>query len=109
MHASTATDRVPRLGWADVVTERDHDFVLPTTESRCFYFAHGYHAVCDRPTSVIATTAFSGGQIAAVIGENNIIGCQFHPEKSQDAGMDFLAHLVARIERDTSVGVAAAS
>jgi glutamine amidotransferase len=109
LKSSPEIDRVPRLGWADVDTERDHDFILPTTESRSFYFAHGFHAVCERPTSVIATTAFSGGKIAAVIGENNIIGCQFHPEKSQDAGMDFLAHLVARIVRDRPVSVAAAS
>lgn len=109
LKSSKAIDRVPRLGWADVDIERDHDFVPPTTESRSFYFAHGYHAVCDRPTSLIATTAFSGGKIAALIGENNIIGCQFHPEKSQDAGMDFLAHLVERIERDTPLSGASAS
>lgn len=106
---TTGADRLPRLGWADVRIDNPHPFLQDSEGDRDFYFAHGYHAACQNADAVRATTSFNGNRIAAIIAENNIIGCQFHPEKSQDAGMDFLAHLVTRFSTDASKSLAAAS
>lgn len=87
---------VPRLGWAEVEFERSHDYFEPNAEARPFYFAHSHHARCTDPGHVIATTGFGDSRIAAVIGHDNIVGCQFHPEKSQGAGLDLLNYLAKR-------------
>ncbi len=53
------------------------------------YFVHSYHFVAERPTDVIATVDY-GGPVAAVIGRDNLLGVQFHPEKSQHVGLALL-------------------
>ena len=68
-----ADDRVPRLGW---------EMVEPLGEA--FYFAHSYYA------ETRSATDFANG-VTAVVRNGAFIGCQFHPEKSGDAGLDFLA------------------
>jgi glutamine amidotransferase len=57
------------------------------------YFVHSY---CFKPTDkahLLATTEY-GGAVAAVIGRENIVGTQFHPEKSQAAGLSFLGNFL---------------
>lgn len=88
--------RVPRLGWAEVTMDLPHSLIEPTTKARPFYFAHSHHARCDEPNQVIGTTGFGAERIAAVIGMDNILGCQFHPEKSQDAGLNLLQYMTRR-------------
>jgi len=87
---------VPRLGWAMVKRERSHPLIESAVETRSFYFAHSYHSCCENPDHVIATTEFGDTSIAAVIGAENILGCQFHPEKSQDAGLELLRYMARR-------------
>lgn len=94
-----APEQVPRLGWDIVQIDGDHPCLPQARTSRDFYFAHSYHAICANPSDVIATTPFGQGRIAAVIARKNVVGCQFHPEKSHDAGMDFLEALVAFCEK----------
>jgi glutamine amidotransferase len=56
-------------------------------KSRCdFYFVHSYAAVCERESDLLATTDY-GGDVTAVIGRANVVGVQFHPEKSQLNGL----------------------
>lgn len=71
-------DRVPRLGWVTV---------LPLGAT--FYFAHSYHA--DTP---FGTDVADGA--TAIVRNGSFIGCQFHPEKSGEAGLDFLASCLSR-------------
>jgi glutamine amidotransferase len=94
-------DHIPRLGWAEVRAEPGSDLISLLPVPRDFYFAHSYHVVCDDPRSVVASTPFGAGSVAAIIARNNIMGCQFHPEKSQDAGMNFLSNMIARISQGT--------
>ena len=71
-------DRVPRLGW---------EMVEPL--GAAFYFAHSYYA------ETTSATDFAQG-VAAVVRNRAFIGCQFHPEKSGDAGLEFLASCLSR-------------
>lgn len=53
------------------------------------YFVHSYHCVLDDPQAIVADTVY-GASIAAVIQQSNILGIQFHPEKSQKYGLDIM-------------------
>ena len=78
--------RVPHMGWNDVVPSDDHALV-PHGEA---YFLHSYAFAGD---GVIATTDH-GGSVAAAIGRDNLLGVQFHPEKSQRYGLQLLARFL---------------
>jgi glutamine amidotransferase len=55
-------------------------------EQQRYYFVHSFHAVCDEPADVIATTTH-GGALTASIGRGSVLGVQFHPEKSHRFGL----------------------
>ena len=81
-----ATDlKIPHMGWNDVVPSDN----APLVERGEAYFLHGYHFDAADATDVLATTDH-GGVLVAAIGRDNIMGVQFHPEKSQAYGINFL-------------------
>jgi glutamine amidotransferase len=77
--------KVPHMGWNDVMT-RPHAPLLAPGEA---YFLHSYHFVPDDGHHVLAMTDHGGGLVAAV-GRDNLVGVQFHPEKSQAYGLALL-------------------
>lgn len=82
--------RVPNIGWREV-RRTGHSAVLPQAlEGRCFYHVHSYHLQCVDPTHVAGVSNFGATDIASVVHRGNVFGTQFHPEKSQDAGLDLL-------------------
>jgi glutamine amidotransferase len=78
--------KVPHMGWNDVVPDQTHALVSPGEA----YFVHSYAFVPADSATLLATTDH-GGPLAAAIGRDNLIGVQFHPEKSQRYGLSFLA------------------
>jgi len=81
-----ATDlKIPHMGWNDVVPSDN----APLVERGEAYFLHGYHFDAADATDVLATTDH-GGALVAAVGRANIMGVQFHPEKSQAYGINFL-------------------
>ena len=87
--------RIPHMGWNEICAANHEangnsmaDRLFPThiTEQR-FYFVHSYHVCCTEPGNVLATARY-GHEITAAIGKDNIVGVQFHPEKSHRFGMD---------------------
>jgi glutamine amidotransferase len=81
--------KIPHMGWNTLSMRRSHALMNDAADGADVYFVHSY---CIRPKSaghVLATTDY-GGEIAAVVGRDNIVGTQFHPEKSQAAGLAFL-------------------
>ncbi len=91
--ALTPTDptaRVPHMGWNDVVPTAPHALVEPGEA----YFLHSYHFGAADPAQVIATTDH-GGPVVAAVGRDNILGVQFHPEKSQRYGIALLERFLA--------------
>ncbi len=77
--------KIPHMGWNDVVPSVG----APLIETGEAYFLHGYHFDAADPADVLATTDH-GGALVAAVGRDNVIGVQFHPEKSQTYGIEFL-------------------
>ena len=88
--------RVPNMGWCDVAVPRPGALFPDPARRESFYFVHSYF-VDTRPENVTAVIEFSGRSVAAALEAQNICGVQFHPEKSQDAGLDLLARWVSRL------------
>ncbi len=82
--------RVPHMGWNDVAPAASH----PLVERGEAYFLHSYHFEAADPAQVIATTDH-GGPVVAAVGRDNILGVQFHPEKSQRYGIALLERFLA--------------
>lgn len=80
--------RVPHMGWNDLKVERENPLVDAAQPWR-FYFVHSYHVVCERAEDVIGTCSY-GGPFVAAVRRGNILGVQFHPEKSHAFGMKVL-------------------
>lgn len=82
--------KVPHMGWNEIaVLREDHPVLSGLADGTHFYFVHGYHL---RPSSEadLAATVDYGGPLAAMVARDNLIGTQFHPEKSQMAGLRLL-------------------
>lgn len=83
------TIKVPHMGW-NKVTLNGAPPLLQTGEA---YFLHSYHFEADDPAHVAAVTDH-GGPLVAAVARDTIIGCQFHPEKSQTYGISFLSRFL---------------
>ena len=81
--------KVPHMGWNDVVPADDAPLLVPGEA----YFLHSYHFDAADPAHVIATTDH-GGPLVAAIGRDNMLGVQFHPEKSQSYGLSLLSRFL---------------
>ena len=81
--------KVPHMGWNDVAPMHHNPLIVPGEA----YFLHSYHFVPEEGASVAAMTDHGGGLVAAV-GQDNVLGVQFHPEKSQDYGLALLARFL---------------
>ncbi|SER64121.1 imidazole glycerol phosphate synthase subunit HisH [Sphingobium sp. YR768] len=84
-----ATVKVPHMGWNDVVLNG----APPLIEAGEAYFLHSYHYEAADPAHVAAVTNH-GGSLVAAVARDTIIGCQFHPEKSQRYGLSFLSRFL---------------
>lgn len=81
--------KIPHMGWNTLNIQRPHPIVSNLEAEARFYFVHTYHIVCKNDSDVVAYTDY-GYNFASVIQKENIIGAQFHPEKSHKFGMQFL-------------------
>ena len=77
--------KIPHMGWNDVAPTQG----APLIEAGEAYFLHSYHFDATDDADVLATTDH-GGRLVAAVGRDNIMGVQFHPEKSQSYGINFL-------------------
>ena len=81
--------KIPHMGWNTVAHDSDHFALAPLPTNGSGYFVHSYRFAVSDPAMILATTDY-GGEIAAIVGRDNILGVQFHPEKSQAYGLAFL-------------------
>lgn len=88
---------VPHMGWNEIEFKHDSPLFNGIEADKNFYFVHSYHAICDSK-NVIATTQY-GVKINVGLKKENIIGFQFHPEKSQHNGLKLLSNFIAYIEQ----------
>lgn len=80
--------KVPQIGWNGLHFPRPHFLFKDLKEGDHAYFVHSYHAV-DCAESVIATTEYDK-ELTAAVAKDNVLGCQFHPEKSGNVGLKIL-------------------
>jgi glutamine amidotransferase len=86
--------KVPHMGWNRGRVLRPAPVLKGLADGEYFYFVHSYHCVPD-DRSVIAIEADYGGAFCAAVWRDNIFATQFHPEKSQAAGLALLANFAA--------------
>ncbi len=86
--------RVPHVGWNALEIQRPHPVLNGLGENPHFYFTHSYALHAANADDVAATTDYGGAFVSAV-ARNNLFGAQFHPEKSQTAGLKLLANFIA--------------
>ena len=80
--------KIPQMGWNALIKKRTHPLLNSVQEGDCVYFVHSFYAVdCD--DSLIATTEY-GIELTAAVAKDNVMGCQFHPEKSGNVGLGIL-------------------
>lgn len=87
-------ERVPHIGWNEVVPVRDDPLFDGIPSGADFYFVHSFHVACADSDDVIATTPYCGGFVAA-FARGNVAGVQFHPEKSQHHGLVLLRNFLS--------------
>jgi glutamine amidotransferase len=87
--------KVPHVGW-NALSYDPGDWLLEgvPAQQTDFYFVHSFHMVCNDPADLVATTDH-GGAITAVVRRDNLVAAQFHPEKSQDNGLQLLQNWMA--------------
>ena len=80
--------KIPHIGWNALHFSKDSKLLRYIKEGDCVYFVHSFYATdCD--DSVIATAEY-GKELTAAVQQGNVMGCQFHPEKSGQVGLDIL-------------------
>jgi len=89
LRPADAALKIPHMGWNELTFLRDHPVTKNLKNGEHVYFVHGYHLVCTNQADVLATTDY-GGPVTAIVARDNMIGTQFHPEKSQAAGLEFI-------------------
>jgi glutamine amidotransferase len=89
--------RVPNIGWTAVKAAKPSSMFPSNVAGQSFYHVHSYHLVCKDPKDIAATFEFGGHPIVTAIERENVFGMQFHPEKSQDAGLNLLHSLLLHI------------
>ena len=84
---------VPHMGWNQIEPQLDHPLLKDVVPGDFAYFAHSYYAAPADPGHVIATTDY-GQPFASVVAKDNVYAIQFHPEKSQQVGLQILKNFV---------------
>ena len=86
--------KVPHMGWNDLVMDRPHPVLAGIATGDHAYFVHSYHFRVENPAERLAHVQY-GTDITAIIGRGTMVGTQFHPEKSQQAGLRLIANFLA--------------
>lgn len=87
---------VPSMGWSPVRLGSPHTLFEAAGDDTRFYFVHSYHFRCDRAEDVIAWSSY-GYEFAAAFAHANVMGVQFHPEKSHRFGMSLLDRFARQV------------
>jgi len=85
--------KIPHMGWNDLKIATPHPVFDGIEDGAHAYFVHSYQFKTKDPAHVLARVDY-GGPVTAAVGRDNMIGTQFHPEKSQDLGLHFIANFL---------------
>ena len=88
--------KIPHMGWNTLDVRRDHPTLrgIPTGPNGLnAYFVHSFQLYPSEPSDIVATADY-GGPVTAIVARDNILGTQFHPEKSQTLGLALIANFL---------------
>ena len=88
--------KVPHMGWNTLSFHQTHPLLagIPDgPDGLHAYFVHSYHLAVERPETLVATTDY-GQEVTAIVGRDNLLGTQFHPEKSQTLGLALIGNFL---------------
>ena len=85
--------KVPHMGWNDLVLDGAHPVLEGVTTGDHAYFVHSYAMQVADPAHLLAHVAY-GGPVTAIVAQGNVVGMQFHPEKSQGAGLRMIGNFL---------------
>jgi imidazole glycerol-phosphate synthase subunit HisH len=88
-----ATLKIPHMGWNEIEARAPHPLLAGLGAGAHAYFVHSYHFRLADPPDLVAVTDY-GGPLTAMIGHGNLAGTQFHPEKSQEAGLRLIGNFL---------------
>ncbi|MDE0344979.1 MAG: imidazole glycerol phosphate synthase subunit HisH [Boseongicola sp.] len=86
--------KVPHMGWNELVVDRSHPVLDGIASGQHAYFVHSYQMEMSDPAERIAHCDY-GGDVTAIVARDTMVGTQFHPEKSQAAGLRLIANWLA--------------
>lgn len=86
--------KIPHMGWNDLVILQDHPLFAGIDDGADAYFVHSFELKLERAEEIVATTEY-GGPVTAAVARDNMVGTQFHPEKSQAVGLRLLANFLS--------------
>ena len=81
--------KIPHMGWDTLDIKKSHFLVQDTDRNAMYYFVHSFHVVCNCSDDVLSTSHY-GLDFVSSLAKDNVIGVQFHPEKSLKYGMKLL-------------------
>jgi glutamine amidotransferase len=85
--------KIPQIGWNELSLARPHPVFAGLPDGAHAYFVHSYELAAERAGDTLARTDY-GGPVTAAVGRNNLVGVQFHPEKSQAVGLTLLGNFL---------------
>ncbi|MEZ4518412.1 MAG: imidazole glycerol phosphate synthase subunit HisH [Chloroflexota bacterium] len=91
--AETAVLKVPHMGWNEIHHDGTHPLLAGVPEGGHGYFVHSYYCRPEQASDTVAQTDY-GTDFTSVVGRDNVMGIQFHPEKSQSVGLRILRNFV---------------
>ena len=87
--------KIPHMGWNELMIKNNkHPLLKNIAQGDHFYFANSYHFICQNENNVLAQVQYGSNKINAIIAKENIVGAQFHPEKSAEKGLEFLKNFI---------------
>ncbi len=86
--------KIPHMGWNELdIINGHHPLFAGLKNKQHVYFVHSYHMICNNSDDLMAKTDY-GGSISAIVGRDNMVGTQFHPEKSQRVGLKLISNFI---------------
>jgi imidazole glycerol-phosphate synthase subunit HisH len=92
-----ASLRIPHMGWNTLELLHSHPVLAGIESGEHVYYVHSYHCVAADKTDVLAVSQY-GQPVTAMVARDNIVGTQFHPEKSQKTGLKLLLNFLTHCE-----------
>ena len=90
--------RIPHVGWCELCPTKKNSLLKENEQNNWVYFVHSYHAVPEDPDTVAAQINYGSQKLTAIIEDDNLIACQFHPEKSGKIGEKLLRRWIKNIQ-----------